>query len=133
FWLIDWSQYDEAGQCNHVMTTYHNVSDGWYLEIPDSWIGKITVSRNDTLSGQRQVTFSLWQGKDEAPIPFLSIYRLTGSNRVSRAEEEGRFTLREEGEIIYAAKLYDCGWDCGLTANDLLMKNFQTIQTSWYG
>lgn len=132
FWLIDWSQYDEAGQCNHVMTTYHNVSDGWYVEIPDSWVGKITISRNDTLSGQRQVTFSLWQGKEEAPVPFLSIYRLTGSNRVSRAEEEGRFTLREEGEIIYAAKIYDSSWDCGLTANDLLMKNFQTIQTSWY-
>lgn len=132
FWLIDWSQYDETGQCNHVMTTYHNVSDGWYLEIPDSWIGQITISRNDMLSGQRQVIFSLWQGEDEAPVPFLSIYRLTGSNRVSRAEEEGRFTLREEGEVIYAAKLYDCEWNCGLTANDLLMKNFQTIQTSWY-
>ncbi|MGE4276511.1 MAG: hypothetical protein AB7E30_04950 [Lawsonibacter sp.] len=131
FWLIDWSQYDEAAQCNHVMTTYHNVSDGWYLEIPDSWIGQITISRNDTLSGQRQVIFSLWQG-DEEPLPFLSIYRLTGSNRVSRAEEEGRFTLCEEGEVIYAARFYDCEWDCGLTANDLLMKNFQTIQTGWY-
>ena len=34
--------------------------------------------------------------------------------------------------MIYAAQFYDCGWDCGLTENDLLMKNFQTIQTSWY-
>ena len=41
-------------------------------------------------------------------------------------------TLREEEDVIYAAQFYDCGWDCGLTENDLLMKNFQTIQTSWY-
>lgn len=133
FWLINWSQYNELGQYSQVMTTYHNVSDGWYLEIPDSWLRKITISRNDSLSGQRQVSFSLWKGENEEPEPFLSIYRLTGSNRVSRAEEEGRFTLREEGEVIYAARFYDCEWDCGLNANDLLMRNFQTIQTSWYG
>ena len=132
FWLIDWSQYDEAGQCNYVMTTYHNVSDGWYLEIPESWREKIIISRNDALSGQRQVIFSLWQGEDEPPVPFLSIYRLTGSNRASRAEEDGRFILREEGEVIYAARFYEVSWNCGVTENDLLMKNFQTIQTSWY-
>jgi hypothetical protein len=133
FWLIDWDQYDEEGRCSQVMTTYHNLSDGWYLEIPDSWEGKITISRNDSLSGQRQVIFSLWQGEDEDPKPFLSIYKLTGSNRASRAEGDERFTLREEGEVIYAARFYDCDWNCGLTANDLLMQNFQTIQTSWNG
>lgn len=64
-------------------------------------------------------------------MPFLSIYKLTGSNRATRAQAEGFITLREE-DVIYAAQFYDCGWDCGLTENDLLMKNFQTIQTSWY-
>ena len=37
FWLIDWSQYDSKGRRSHVLTTYHNVSDGWYLEIPEGW------------------------------------------------------------------------------------------------
>ena len=134
FWLIDWSQYDQQGRLNKVMTTYHNVSDGWYLEIPDSWDGKITISRNDSLSGsgQRQVIFSLWQGEDQESVPFLSVYKLTGSNRSARAQEDGRFILREEGEVIYAAKFFDCPWDCGLDENDLIMQYFQTIQTSWY-
>ena len=70
--------------------------------------------------------------EDEPPVPFLSIYKLTGSNRTTRAQAEGVITLREEEDVIYAAQFYDCGWDCGLTENDLLMKNFQTIQTSWY-
>lgn len=131
FWLIDWSQYNEKGQCTQVLTTYHNVSDNWYLKIPDSWKGKITISRNDSLTGQRQVIFSLWQGEDQVPIPFLSIFRLTGSNRATRAAEDGRFILREEGEVIYAAKFYDVPWDCGLDQTEL-MENFQTIQTSWY-
>ena len=34
---IDWAQYDERGYRNHVLTTYHNASDGWYLEIPEGW------------------------------------------------------------------------------------------------
>lgn len=134
FWLVDWSHYNENGQREKVMTTYHNLTDGWYLEIPEDWEGKITISRNDSLSGsgQRQVIFSLWQGEDVPPQPFLSIYKLAGSNRAARAEEEGRFILREEDDIIYAARFYDCPWDCGLEINDLLTKNFQTIQASWY-
>ena len=131
FWFIDWSQYNEEGQCVKVMTTYHNSADSWYLEIPDSWDGLITISRNDSLSGQRQVIFSLWKSWDQSPTPFLSIYRLTGSNRSIRVEEDDRFILREEGEVIYAAKFYDCDWDCGLDQVGL-MERFKTIQTSWY-
>ena len=131
-WLVDWYQYSQTGQRSRVMGTYYNVTDGWFLEIPDSWEGKVTVSRSDVVSGQRQVVFSLWQGENESAVPFLSIYKLTGSNRATRAQAEGFITLREEEDVIYAAQFYDCGWDCGLTENDLLMKNFQTIQTSWY-
>lgn len=131
FWLTQWSHYREDGDLEEVVTTYHNTDDSWYLEIPDEWKGKITISRNDTRSGQRQVTFSLWMGEEEAPIPFLSIYKLTGSNRTARAAESGRFILREEGEVIYAARFAENGWDCGLDKMDLL-ERFHTIQPSWY-
>lgn len=133
FWLIEWKQYSESGEFSHVLTTYHNISDGWYLVIPEQWKDKLTISRNDALSGQRQVNFSLWQGEDKKPEPFLSIFRLTGSNRTTRAVEDGRFILHEEGEIIYAAKFYDVKWSCGLSENELITENFQTIQTNWNG
>lgn len=133
FWLIDWNQYDAEGTCSRVMTTYHNVADGWYLEIPDNWRDCITISRNDSLSvsGQRQVIFSLWQGEDEPLQPFLSVYRLTGSNRAAHAVEDERFVLREESDVIYAAKFYHCDWDCGLNEADML-NCFHTIESSWY-
>ena len=88
-WLVDWYQYSQTGQRSRVMGTYYNVTDGWFLEIPDSWEGKVTVSRSDVVSGQRQVVFSLWQGENEPAVPFLSIYKLTGSNRATRAQAEG--------------------------------------------
>lgn len=131
FWLIDWSQYGGDGRCSQVLTTYHNVADSWYLVVPDAWKDKITISRNDSLSGQREVVFSLWMGRDREPMPFLSIYRLTGNNRTTRSTQDDRFVLRDEGSIIYAAKFYDCPWDCGLDKADL-MEGFKTIQASWY-
>ena len=129
FWLIDWCQYDSDGHRNHVMTTYHNVSDGWYLEIPGSWRDEITISRNDQVTGQREVIFSHWMGDDQAPVPFLSIYRIS-SSRSARVAENGWFLLREEENVIYAAKFWD-GWNSGLDEQGL-RDRFKTIQTSWY-
>ena len=131
FWLIDWERYDEEGRRNHVLTTYHNVADSWYLEVPGIWKDKITISRRDQTSGQREVVFSLWKGEEETPEPFLSIYRLTGSNRLVQATTDGRFVLREEESVIYAAKLHNCSWDCGMDVEDLL-QSFNVIQNSWY-
>jgi hypothetical protein len=131
FWLIDWFQYDNNGRQVYVTTTYHNVADGWYLEIPESWRDKLILSRNDQL-GAREVVFSLWQGEDQTPLPFLSIYRLTGNNRYNMVNRSNRFILREEESVIYAGRFYDCPWDCGLDETDLL-NNFKTIQSSWNG
>ena len=113
-----------------MVTTYHNVSDGWYLEIPESWKNKITIYRNDTVIGQREVVFALRQGTEKAPVPFLSVYRLTGTNRAMASTRAGRFVLREEGSAIYSAKLYDTAFDSGLDETGV-MARFHTIQSSW--
>lgn len=131
FWLIDWGQYDSAGRRNHVLTTYHNVTDGWYLETPESWRDKITISRNDQVTGQREVIFSYWRGEDQEPEPFLSIYRLP-SSRSSRVVENEWFVLQEEENIIYAAKFHAGSWNSGLSERELL-ERFHTIHSSWYG
>ena len=129
FWLIDWCQYDADAHRNHVMTTYHNVSDGWYLEIPESWRNEITISRNDQVTGQREVIFSRWMGEDQEPEPFLSIYRLS-SSQSSRVTKNGWFLIREEENVIYAAQ-FRGSWDCGLDEQEL-RDRVKTIQTSWY-
>ncbi len=130
FWLIDWAQYDERGNRNHVITTYHNVSDGWYLIIPENWRDQITISRNDQVTGRREVVFSRWRGENQEPVPFLSIYRIA-SSRSTGLEEDGWIILREEENIAYAASFHRSGWDCGLDELDLL-ERFNTIQRSWY-
>lgn len=128
-WLADWVQYDNRGRAQEVCTTYHNVADGWYLVIPDSWRSRLVIYRNDSVSGQRAVIFALWQGEGKEPLPFLSIYKLTGASRNLRATSANRFILAEDSSTVYAATFYNT-WDCGLDQSGLL-ENFRLIVSSW--
>lgn len=136
FWLNRWNQYDINGKAHYVYSTYYNDRDGWYLEIPEAWLDKITLSRSDAAGGgERAVIFSYWE-KDsgEEPIPFLTIYRLSGSNRVSRANLPDRFRLADSGEdspsTIYVARFEKSSWGCGLN-EETLRARFHVIRADW--
>ena len=45
-----WAQYDERGNRSHVLTTYHNVSDGWYLTIPESWRDQMSIKLTTSMA-----------------------------------------------------------------------------------
>ncbi len=139
FWLIHWRQFDAAGNSREIFTTYHNERDGWYFILPDEWGNDLTLSRSDLPGGgERGVTFSHWTGSEAAePKPFLTIYKLTGTNRVRRAQTGQRFLLSpanpdrlEESVTIYAAEFRE-GWDCGLS-EDQVRERFAIIRTDWY-
>lgn len=130
FWLIDWGQYDQEGKFTYVGTTYHNRDDEWYFEVPEHWINQITISRNDSVSGERAEVFYHWNGTQEEPTPFMAIYQLTGVNRTARAARNGRFILSEDDSTIYAAAFLDSKWDCGLEEADVLDR-FNRIVTDW--
>lgn len=131
FWTIRWRQYDKSGKAWPVFTTYHNVSDGWYLKLPDEWEGKFTLSRDDSVVGERSVIFSLLpKGEGSDPVPFLAVYKLTGTNQVIRAQMGDRFTLLQEDDAIYAAEFFKESWDCGLD-EDELAERFDLIRTEW--
>lgn len=128
-WLVDWVQYTVGGRAKNICTSYHNTADGWYLVIPEHWQDKLAVYRNDSVSGQRAVIFARWQGEDKEPLPFLSIYKLTGASRSLRATSGNRFILAEDSSTIYAATFYNT-WDCGLDQSGLL-ENFRLIVRDW--
>ena len=127
YWLIDWYQYDSSGQRIEVCTTYHNVTDGWYLIIPDTWKDCITISRYDAISGQRAVIFYHLEGSGD-PSPFLVIYKFT--SQTNRANTSNRFILREEENAVYAASFYNSSWDCGMDETELVSA-FKLIQSGW--
>lgn len=130
-WLVDWVQYTSGGRARTICTTYHNSADGWYLIIPEHWKDKLVIYRNDSVSGQRAVIFARWQGEGKEPLPFLSIYKLTGASRSLRASSGSRFILAEDSSTVYAATFYNT-WDCGLDQSGVL-ENFRLIVRSWSG
>lgn len=133
FWFIRWRQFDTDGYSLVVQTTYHNFNDGWYLAVPDSWVGQVTISRDDSRSsqGERAVVFSRWNGNQRnQPQEFLRIYRLEGENREHRAQLGSRFILLRSNRLIYAAEFGNIAWDSGLSRDDL-GSHFALSRTEW--
>lgn len=134
-YLIYWQQFDSHGTGGTSCITYHAVSDSWYLNLPNGWDARnIAVARDDSLSGrgERAVVFYYWpdQGKEGKPEKFLTIYRLTGSNRNARSKLAGRTTLYSDSTATYCAVLDSDVWDCGLD-EEKLVQRFKLIMVEW--
>ena len=132
-YLIYWQQMDSNGRGATSGITYHSFTDGWYLTLPNGWdINNITVARDDSLSGrgERSVVFYYWPDQEEEPKRFLTIYRLTGSNRTARSKMPGRSILHSDSNAIYCASLDTRVWDCGLDEAGLGQR-FNPIMAVW--
>lgn len=131
FWLLEWRQFDDKGRPHQVLTTFHNVTDGWYFDVPDSWTDRLVISRQDSVSaGERGVAFSLWQGDDRPAKTFLVLYKLTGADQTNRAGINGREVIFTDASATYAVELMPQVWDTGLDAQDIA-ERFHIIRTEW--
>lgn len=130
FQCVDWYTYDADGQSHLTLQTYHNVEDGWFLRLPETWVDRIWVSRS-TMTDESTVTFSIWNS-DGTTEPFLRITAITGSNRETRAVRSGRFVLSRQSEVIYTGELLEAGqtWQYGMTADEV-RESFSVIATEW--
>lgn len=133
YYITYWWQYDSKGVGTVTGVTYHSVADGWYLTLPNEWLGKITVGRDDSLSsrGERAVVFYYWPDQETTTAaPFLTVYCLTGDNRYTRARLYGRVTLTSTNSAVYCASLSSGAWDCGLEIGDI-SERFSLITPEW--
>lgn len=129
---VNWRSYDGAGTESQVLNTYHNTEDGWYLELPEQWRGRVLVTRSTGVD-EVTVTFSFLDGDALAePRPFLRITALTGSSREIKATRGGRIILRRQVERIFTAELLEANaaWEYGVT-EDEVREAFNLITTEW--
>ncbi|MEL4106274.1 VCBS repeat-containing protein [Oscillospiraceae bacterium WX1] len=130
YYVIDWLAFDSSGDKSHVFTTYHNFSDGWYLILPNAWRDKITVRREDSVSGERTIVFSYLSGASDTPVDYLKIYALYGDNRNDRAAVAGRFKLAEHGDVVYAAEIIAS--PAGFSVSQkTITDNFKLLYSDW--
>lgn len=152
FYLVSWVQFDAQGNQHLLGTTYYNSSDGWYLTIPEEWKGEIALARsdyNEGITSERSIQFYALkeQGEEDNllqtnPVTgdamlsnveahlFLTIYKNTGTDRVSRSNSAGRSVL-EMGEenAVYSVSVSQDSLD-GWTA-ETVQDNLHIITTNW--
>ena len=132
YYAIDWYAFNSLGNSRLALTTYHNYFDEWFLIFPVDWSGKVSVRREDTVSGERTVIFTYISGENELYDDFLKIYRLTGDIGEERARLPGRTILMSEGTSTYAFELLAPPNSFGLTFNEAIIKaNFRLIYSDW--
>jgi hypothetical protein len=132
YYAIDWYAFHSDGSSSLALTTYHNNSDEWYLIMPLDWRGKVSVRRDDVVSGERAVVFSFIAGENGPYEDFLKIYKLVGDYGEERAKLPGRVTLMTDGAAVYAFELLEPPNSFNLTYDEALIKaNFRLIYTDW--
>lgn len=131
YYLTRWYDYRTTGRATLTATTFTNSADEWYLRIPNDWIGRFTVRRQDVLAGERAVIFSYTgRGLDEAE-DFLAIYTLSGDNREERAVSGTRFPLSREEDRVYAADILSDDPAPVNVTQEIVMNNFYRLYSEW--
>lgn len=99
-YVISWYSVDLDGQRIEKCRTFHNYTDGWYLELNDDWANHLTVNQVGNT-----YAFYLWDDNYNEAKAAFTIYALSGSDRQTQATMDGRFALYQGESVIYAAKL----------------------------
>jgi len=132
YYAIDWYSFNSAGHNRLALTTYHNNTDEWFLILPLDWRGRVSVRREDVVTGERTVIFSYITDETGPHEDFLKVYRITGDAREDRARLPGRVMLISEGMSAYAFELLAAPNSFGLTFSEtLILENFRLLYSDW--
>ena len=128
---VDWISYDASGTASRVLSTYHDVADGWYLQLPEGWPERVWVGRS-TSPDEIGITFYTDSSREESYVPVLRITALSGSNRERLAVRTGRFILGRNDGVIYVGELLKGNeeWDHSVT-EDEVRNAFSLIAKEW--
>lgn len=127
---IDWRSFGLDGAGETAAATYHCMEDGWYLQLPEAWTGRVETERSST-GGDAGVTFYVLNEEGVRGSAILRITTLTGSGREVRATRGNRFSLSRQSDVIYTAELPETPpWDQAMTAEEV-REAFSLIAREW--
>ena len=129
YYRIFWLDYDSSGRSEVVNRTFHNMTDGWCLTLPEAWDKGVSLFRIGTPE-ENTVTFCRIGG-GALPQPFLEISAFTGEGRERRAEQDGRFILTRQVDTVYAARLLPCDEWNGQPSEESVKDSFSLIVAEW--
>lgn len=123
--LIRWFTVDINGRETDRLYTFHNIQDGWYIQLEGEWIDRFAAEKNETT-----YTFYMWNNSYGTAVPVFTVFSLTGKNRDTQAQVQNRFPLYRGEDVVYAAKLESGSAIYGMTET-YLRENFHLIRQDW--
>ena len=108
-----------------MLYTFHNLEDGWYIELDSEWIDRIAAEKNENT-----YTFYMWNNSYGTAVPVFTIFALTGKDRDVQASEQNRFPLYRGEDVVFAGKLESASAIYGMTES-YLRSNFHLIRQNW--
>lgn len=128
YYRVDWYSRDSAGFREISLSTYHDSADGWYLELPEGWAERISVSRGPRAADELAVTLC----DTESGKPLVRISALTGSSRELQASRGNRILLSRQTDVIYVGELLEgnAGRKDGID-EDGLRRRFHIVAREW--
>lgn len=127
--IVQWRQISERGRSEPVAQTYHDLADGWYLDIPEQWQGNVAVNRSEVSNYETTVTFSYRNGEELQE--FLRIYTFSGENREVHANRGGRFRLSTQQNTVFAGELLSGAPEELDLSEEQVRALFHLIVTEW--
>ena len=121
--LIRWYSMTADGEEIDKLYTYHNFIGGWFLQIDDAIAKQVSVVDLGNVCD-----FYVWE--KGSPVKVMSIYTLTGQNRVAQSTSDNRFVLHKAESAIYTAFLENDAARFGITQESVL-RSFHMIHEHW--
>ncbi len=129
-YMITWMAYASTGRSVEAVVTFHNLSEGWYIDVTDKWEKGISISRYYSANGTRSTTF--FTMKESGILnEIMRIYVLTGDNRYSRVNTTGSFHLKVQDVTVYAARISDTQGLPEAKAKEVLAQRFHLTRSDW--
>ena len=123
--ILTWYGLSADGARSPAASTYYDAVGGWYFVLPEPLSNGVSTEEHGAGGPERAIVFTI-SGGTTPQRNVLVIYALTGDNRLDRAAVDGRFILRQEDRVIYAAQLLTDE----LTEEDI-QDNFYIIYDQW--
>lgn len=130
-WKIYWYDCYADGSSTRSVITYHNLTDNWYLLIPEAWDGLFTVVQDNSDAAEHATTFYSLAGRSPDKALF-TVYTLTGDNRETQATVGDRTILRRQYSSVYVLEKgphFD-NWRYAIELNELVGR-FNVITVQW--
>ena len=105
YWAIRWYGVGGKGAAERRMLTYQSLTEQWYVALPETWDGAVSVEEKGSNTAVATVTFRRSADTDPSEEELLTIYTLRGISRQSYAEERALTILYSDSDIIYAVDL----------------------------